>query len=130
MLFRSQALVDERAAKGPYKDLFDFAGRLDPRVINKRQIENLARAGAFDCLEPNRARVHAAAELLTRHAHAMAEERDSNQVSLFGGGDEDDRCSALAPPDLPDITPWTKHERGQQAFDAVGFYLYEHPLEA
>jgi DNA polymerase-3 subunit alpha len=125
-----QALVDERDAKGPFKDLFDFAGRLDPRVINKRQIENLARAGAFDCLEPNRAKVHAAAELLTRHAHAMAEERASNQVSLFGGGDEDGNATALAPPDLPNITQWTKHERGQQAFDAVGFYLYEHPLEA
>ena len=125
-----QALVDEREANGPYKNLFDFAGRLDPRVINKRQIENLARAGAFDCLEPNRAKVHGAAELLTRHAHAMAEERHSNQTNLFGGGDADDRGATLAPPDLPDITKWSKHERGQHAFDAMGFYLYEHPLEA
>ena len=124
-----QALVDEREANGPYETLFDFAGRLDPRVINKRQIENLARAGAFDGLEPNRARVHGAAELLTRHAAAMADERASNQVNLFGGGD-DERNAALAPPDLPEMTEWTKHESGQQAFDAIGFYLYEHPLEA
>ena len=122
------ALVDEREANGPYSDLFDFAGRLDPRIINKRQIENLARAGAFDCLEPNRAKVHRAAELLTRHAHAMAEERASNQVSLFGGNGDPD--AELAPPELPETQEWTKHERGRQAFDAIGFYLYEHPLEA
>jgi DNA polymerase-3 subunit alpha len=121
------ALVDEREANGPYADLFDFAGRLDPRIINKRQIENLARAGAFDCLEPNRAKVHRAAELLTRHAHAMAEERASNQVSLFGGNGDGD--TELAPPDLPDAQEWTKHERGRQAFDAIGFYLDEHPTE-
>ena len=71
------AVVAERAANGPFKDIWDFAGRLDPRQVNKRQVENLARAGAFDGLNPNRAQMLAAAELLLRFAGHAAEERDS-----------------------------------------------------
>ena len=83
------ALVAERRAKGPFKSLSDFALRLDPKSGNRRQIENLALAGAFDLLESDRSRVHAGVEMILQHANSAASERDSGQVSLFGSGTEE-----------------------------------------
>src|SRR3546814_4405262 len=82
------AVVAERSAKGRFRSLADFAQRLDARLINKRQVENLACAGAFDGLSPNRAQAYHAAEIIVRHASAAASERDSAQVSLFGGAED------------------------------------------
>ena len=81
-----ELLVQEREENGAFKDLFEFSERLDAQVMNKRQIENLARAGAFDAIVPNRRQVFEAVEMLTRHTHAMQNERESNQVNLFGDG--------------------------------------------
>ena len=122
-----EALVAEREHGGPFADLFDFAARVDPRSVNKRQLENLARAGAFDALDPNRARVFAAAEVMLRHANAALAERASDQVSLFGGG-----AAEIAPPTraLPEVPPWPNLERLRNEFEAIGFYLSAHPLEA
>ena len=83
-----QALVEERQRGGPFRSLADLAHRLDVKQINKRQVENLARAGAFDALVPNRAQVYHAAETLVRHASAAANERESAQVNLFGDSSE------------------------------------------
>ena len=118
-----QALVAERERNGPFKDLADFARRLDTRQINKRQLEALVKAGAFDSLEPNRARVFAAIETILRFAAAAADERASSQASLFGGGS----APKLSLPQIPD---WPLHERLQNEFEALGFYLSAHPLDA
>ena len=82
-------VVAERGANGRFADLFDFAERLDPAWLNKRQIENLARAGAFDRLDPNRRQVSEAAELLLRHAGLVSAERITGQSNLFGEAVED-----------------------------------------
>ncbi|MBI3451962.1 MAG: DNA polymerase III subunit alpha, partial [Rhodospirillales bacterium] len=120
-----EAVVAERKANGPYKDLFDFARRLDAKHVNKRQLEGLAKAGAFDGIERNRARVFAAIETLLRHANAAAEERTTNQTNLFGGAD------APAPKlSLPQVTDWPLHKRLTNEFEAIGFYLSAHPLDA
>ncbi|HMA14507.1 MAG TPA: OB-fold nucleic acid binding domain-containing protein, partial [Kiloniellaceae bacterium] len=119
------ALVAEREAKGPFKSLADFANRLDSRLINKRQVENLACAGAFYALNPNRAQVFHAAETIVRHASAAASERDSAQVSLFGGPAD----TAPAPLPLPPVEDWPEMERLNREFAAVGFYLSAHPLD-
>ena len=121
-----QALVDEREAHGPFTDLFDFAQRVDPRVINKRQLENLARAGAFDGLETNRARVLAAVEMLIRHANAAVVERSSSQNNLFGDGSP----IQVAAPELPEAENWSDMEQLQHEHDAIGMYLSAHPLDA
>ncbi len=118
-------LVQERETGGQFRSLFDFANRIDPQTINKRQIENLVRAGGFDTLEPNRRRVFEAAELLLRHANAAAAERNSNQVSLFGDGAK----AAVPAPTLPAVEDWSGMERLKQEFDAIGFYLSAHPLD-
>ncbi len=119
-------LVAERDRHGPFRDLADFARRLDARSCNRRQFENLAKAGAFDPLNPNRAQTFAAAELLLRHANFAAEERLSRQESLFAAIDP-----ALAPrPSLPLVPDWPPVERLQQEYSAIGFYLSSHPLDA
>ena len=78
-----QALVEARGDT-PFADLADFAARVDPRQLNRMQLENLIRAGAFDALETNRARLFAAAEAILRRAQATAEEKESGQIALFG----------------------------------------------
>ncbi len=122
-----EALVAERNANGPFKSLFDMARRMDARQLNKRQLENLVKAGAFDSLDPNRARVFAAIEMLLRTAQATAEERETNQVNLFGGGPGG---PAANDPPLPKVKEWSLHERLQAEFESVGFYLAAHPLDA
>ncbi len=118
-----EAVVATRASGGPFRDIFDFAERIDPRVINKRQIENLVKAGAFDALCRNRARVFANIEQLLGHAAARAAERESRQVSLFGEATVSDR------PSLPETPDWTPIERLEYEFEAIGFYLTGHPLD-
>ncbi|MDH3700458.1 MAG: DNA polymerase III subunit alpha [Alphaproteobacteria bacterium] len=119
-----EVLVAEREANGPFKDLTDFANRLDSRVMNKRQIENLARAGAFDSLNPHRRQVYEAVEYLIRHASAAQNDRESNQVSLFGEALESRSIT------LPDVDDWPTEPRLQQEYEAIGFYLSAHPLES
>ena len=119
-----EALVSERDERGPFTDLADFAERLDHRTINRRQLENLARAGAFDSLNANRAQVLAAVETLIGLASAATEERESQQVSLFGGGDRG--ADSLR---LPAADPWHGLEKLRHERDALGFHLSAHPLD-
>ena len=119
------AVVAERAANGSFQSVFDFADRLGTQVFNKRQIENLVRAGAFDALNPNRHQLYDAVEMLVRHASAVQNDRESKQVNLFGAEDV-----AVAAPRLPAVEDWLAQERLQQEFEAVGFYLSSHPLQS
>ena len=121
-----EELVKERSEQGPFADLSDLVGRLDGGVMNKRQIEALACAGAFDSLEPNRRRIFEGADVMVRYAQAAANDRDTQQVSLFGG-DADIARMRLPLPDGPD---WDELQRLQHEFDAIGFYLSAHPLDA
>ncbi len=118
-------IVAERRKNGPFKDLFDLSQRLDARSFNRRQFESLAKAGAFECLNPNRAQTFTAAELLLRQASRAAEDRHDGQQSLFGNSDR----SFAARPSLPLVQDWPSVERLQYEFDAIGFYLSSHPLD-
>ncbi|HLO75293.1 MAG TPA: DNA polymerase III subunit alpha [Magnetospirillum sp.] len=116
-------IVEERDRNGPYKDLFDFARRLDTKQLNRRQMENMVRAGVFDSLEKNRGKVFKNCEPLLRYGAAEAQQRDSSQMSLLGGN--------IAPaPKLENAADWSPHEKLSQEFDAIGFYLSAHPLDA
>jgi DNA polymerase-3 subunit alpha len=116
-------VVEVRQADGPFRDLFDFLERIDPKVVNKRAVENLARAGAFDSLQPNRAQIVAAADALMAYASSVAAERASSQSSLFGSDSEAVR------PRLPRTEPWIGPDQLDQELAAVGFYLSGHPLD-
>jgi DNA polymerase-3 subunit alpha len=116
-------LVREREQNGRFRDLFDLARRLDAKSFNRGQFESLAKAGAFDILNPNRAQSFAAADLLLRQASRTAAERQDGQGSLFGIGLSDR-------PSLPLIDDWPAVDRLQHEFAAIGFYLSSHPLNA
>jgi DNA polymerase-3 subunit alpha len=116
-----QAVVAARGKK-PFEDIGDFASRVDPRHLNKMQLENLIRAGAFDALERNHARLFAGAETILRRAQAQAEEAGSGQIGLFGGA-EPERLR------LPEIADWPDIERLGYEAEAVGFHLTAHPLD-
>ncbi len=118
-------LTAERERGGPFADMFDFAGRLDAKHVNKRQLEGLIKAGACDSLEPNRARAFAAIETLLKIAQSAAEQRTSNQTNLFGGA-----SAPTQAPRLPQVADWPLHERLGSEFEAIGFYLSAHPLDA
>jgi DNA polymerase-3 subunit alpha len=120
-----ETLVAARTQGGPFKDLFDFAKRMDARALNKRQIEGLAHAGAFDALNPNRAQVAAAADPMVRIAAAESEERETGQVNLFGGG-----ATELPTLKLPMVATYDSLEKLKREFGAIGFYLTSHPLDA
>ena len=122
-----EELVAERDTNGTYADLADFATRLGQSGANKRQFENLVRAGAFDSFDPNRKRLFEGAEGVMRLATQSAHERSSGQESLFGGALSEDDNMRLR---LPDTLDWPVMERLTHEFEAVGSYLSAHPLDA
>ena len=118
-----EAVVAARGTR-PFRDVGDLAARIDPRALNKMQLENLARAGAFDGLNANRAQLFQGAELVLRRAQAVAEEAASGQIGMFGGAAEPE---ALRLPAVPD---WAEMDRLAYEAEAVGFHLTAHPLDS
>ena len=114
------------AARGdkPFVTLFDLARRCDLKRIGKRPLEMLARAGAFDVLDPNRRRVFDSLDALAAYSAAIHEAKGSTQVSLFGEAGDD-----LPEPRLPGGDDWLPLERLAQEHQAIGFYLSGHPLD-
>ena len=119
-----QAVVVARGDR-PFAGLADFAARVDPRQLNRMQIEHLVKAGAFDAMDSNRARLFAAAETILRRAVAEAEERGSGQIGLFGSA-----ASQPEPLRLPPTPDWPQLERLAFEAEAIGFHLTAHPLDA
>jgi DNA polymerase-3 subunit alpha len=120
-----EALVEERERRGPFKSLEDFAARIDPRLLNRRQLESLAAAGAFDSIKSERAAVFGAAETILAHAASAQEQRESGQAGLFGGN-----SAEAAPIRLPRDASWTLAQRTAAERDAFGFYFSAHPVDA
>ncbi|MCH2546320.1 MAG: DNA polymerase III subunit alpha [Alphaproteobacteria bacterium] len=118
------ALVAERTASGKFKDVFGLVGRVDSRMINRRALENLIKAGALDSLNPNRQQLLESVDTLLSYSATLARERESNQVSLFG-----DAVHDMPKPALRELKDWPPLERLHHEFSAVGFYLSSHPLE-
>ncbi|MBO9575475.1 MAG: DNA polymerase III subunit alpha [Sphingobium sp.] len=119
-----ETLVEERDRNGRFRDLDDLADRIEPRLLNRRQLESLAAAGAFDSMELDRAVVHAAAETILSVAAKAAEARESGQGGLFG---EVEAAHADVP--LQTHIRWTSIERMAQEKEAFGFYFSAHPVD-
>jgi DNA polymerase-3 subunit alpha len=117
------ATIIEARAAGKFADLADFAARVHPRAINKRVLESLACAGAFDAFEGNRARVFAAVDTVLGRAQRAHETAAVGQNELFGGGGERE------PIVLPQMEPWLPAVRLRREYEAVGFFLSGHPLD-
>jgi len=106
----------------PFKSLGDFARRISPKFLNKRTLENLVCAGAFDELEPSRARVLEGLDRVMGLAQRTEENAAVGQNELFGGGGEQEL-------QLPEVHGWTAEEKLQREHNAIGFYLSAHPLD-
>jgi DNA polymerase-3 subunit alpha len=123
-----QSVVAARKQGGSFKDLFDMAERLDARTVNRKQMENLAYAGAFDELNRNRAQVIAGVDTLLKHSQQTSAEASSGQVNMFAGT-KDGAMSAARPP-LPAAKNMDDLTRLQHEFSSLGFYMSAHPLDS
>ncbi|MGQ0526790.1 MAG: DNA polymerase III subunit alpha [Alphaproteobacteria bacterium] len=119
-------IVEERNQNGPYKSLDEFIMRIDAKLLNRRQFEQLSAAGGFDSINPNRAQMVEGADIILKHAHNLKDEKESGQVSLFGSEDG----AKLGMPQLPAVKDWDPLERLAREFAAIGFYLTAHPLDS
>ena len=117
-----EVILEAREKDGPFKDLFDFCLRLDLRRVNRRVIESLIRAGAFDQLDPNRAALLAGVGMAIDAAEQSG--AASGQDSLFGGMPE------MLNHVLPQVPAWSEQEKLQQEKAALGFYFSGHPFIA
>jgi DNA polymerase-3 subunit alpha len=117
-----EMIVEARADKA-FTSLADFASRVNPRAINKRVVESLAAAGAFDTLDANRARVFAGADAIVAACQRGHEAVTSGQNDMFGGMAD---APAIV---LPNIEPWLPADRLRREYDAIGFFLSGHPLD-
>ncbi len=118
-----ESVIAERQHRGPFKSFEDFAGRIEPRLLNRRQMESLAGGGAFDGLNPNRAAVFAAAETILAHAASAASHRESGQHGLFLSGD------TAVPPIRFSEAEWSSSQRMAAERESFGFYFSAHPIQ-
>jgi DNA polymerase-3 subunit alpha len=120
-----QAVEQVVAGRGsrPFIDLADVASRINPRAVNKRVLESLAAAGAFDEFEKTRARVLAVVDQILGRAQRAYETATVGQNELFGG------AAAREPIVLPALEPWLPAERLRHEYEAIGFFLSGHPLD-
>lgn len=130
----AEAIIEERNASGPFTTIFDFARRINLKVVNKRSFEALAMAGAFDSFENlHRAQLFHRensddsifVEKIIRYAQKYQEQKNSSQVSLFGEMAE----ISIEDPQLPDSTPWSNIEQLKNEKEVTGFYITGHPLD-
>ena len=116
------AIAEEREKNGVFKSLSDFIHRVDIKQINRKQLEQLIKAGAFDKLEKNRAMLYGNIDNILRHIAAACETKNSAQTSLFGNQE------LLADVKLESCGSWSDLELLQNEAEAIGFYLSAHPL--
>ncbi|AKJ30431.1 DNA polymerase III subunit alpha [Caldimonas brevitalea] len=117
-----EAIVQAREEGGAFKSLFDFCARVDRSRINKRTVEALIKAGAFDAMEPNRAALVASIPLAFEYADAQAANADQGGLFDFG----DSHASSAQEPELVAAAEWSIKERLGFEKIAIGFYLSGH----
>jgi len=124
-----EAAMDEvvvtREREGNFENIFDFAEKVSNKVLNKRQLENLIKAGSFDNLESNRNKICSNIDKIISYSTIKKEEKESKQISLFAAMQD----RKLEHPVLPVTYDWSDSEKLNNEFEAFGFYMSKHPLE-
>ncbi len=128
-----EAIVKEREKNGPFTGVFDFIERVNLNACNRKNVESLALAGAFDSFsDVSREQFFATnskgeqiSEILMRYGNKVQADKMSATVSLFGGFDS----IAISKPDIPKVNPWPSLERLNKERELVGIYLSAHPLD-
>jgi len=129
----AQAILAERLKGGPYRDLDNFCGRLDPSVVNKTAVESLAKAGALDYLGGHRAAILAGIERALAAGASRLADRKSGQKNLFDALEPAPAAPSLAAQaaatsSLPDVPPLTDLEMRSHEKEVLGYYVHSHPL--
>ena len=128
------AIVSERKANGPYKSIFDFVQRVNLSACNRKNIENLALAGAFDCFPEIRreqflqpcGKNEVFSDVLVRYGSKYQTDRNESMNSLFGDMNE---TIDIATPSIPEAPEWSALDRLNKEKDLVGIYISAHPLD-
>ena len=128
------AMIESRKKDGPFNSIYDVVRRVNLRAANRKALESLAYAGAFDSLKVQRAHFfHSAGEgkpnwieTLTRYGQQHQDGADSSQVNMFG---EADNAAGIPEPALPQIDGWSALEQLHYEKEVIGFYLSGHPLD-
>ena len=121
------AIVEERRRGGPFRSLFDFCERVDPRAVNRAAIETLIKAGAFDPLGAKRSQLSAVVERALQSGATTLSDRRRGQRSMFDEIAEEDSNDAAAEA-LPDIEEWGERQKLSGEREVLGYYLSSHPL--
>ncbi|HEY6951338.1 MAG TPA: DNA polymerase III subunit alpha, partial [Bacteroidota bacterium] len=119
-----EQIVQSRSEHGKFADIFDFCSKVDLRLTNKRTIESLIQAGAFDSLHDNRAQLFGAADRVISFGQNLQESSGRGQSTLF----ESPSAKVLARPALPVTTDWSETEKLSREKALLGFYVSGHPL--
>ncbi len=115
-------IVKERINNGKFKSINDFLNRVKPKDINKLQLEGLVKAGAFDCLNDNRQSLFNSIPNFITKSKNIFENKSANQINLFDDDEDKDDNFIL------NIEDWKFEERLSKEFEAVGFFISDHPL--
>jgi DNA polymerase-3 subunit alpha len=116
-------VIAMRGSEGPFNSIADFARRVDAKLVNRRALESLIRAGAFDTLSGNRRQLVESSDAILGDAARTTRERESGQSTLFGAAEVKHELRLAA------VDDWPSHERLSEEFGAIGFYLSGHPLD-
>jgi DNA polymerase-3 subunit alpha len=119
-----EEILREREKGGNFKSVNEFTSRVDLRKVNRRVIESLIKSGAFDCCGDNRAQLLAALDLAMERGQKAQRDRESGQITLFDG-----ELTVEAEDQMPDVEPWSEHQRLAFEKESLGFYITGHPLE-
>lgn len=128
----ANAIINEREENGPYRDIYDFAERIDMRAVNRKAFESLAYSGAFDSFGYRReqffaknAKEEAFLDTIIRYGYLFQQEKAQAMNSLFGGSD----AVEIAHPPVPEGERWPAIEKLNRERELVGIYLSAHPLD-
>ena len=117
------AIVEAREKGGKFKDISDFINRVDAKQLNRKQLEQLIKAGAFDSIEKKRGKLFANIDTILKNISSATEMKTSAQSSLFGAEEYSSKVKLSDAPDWPDL------EKLRLEAGAIGFYLSAHPLD-
>lgn len=131
-----EAIINAREKGGKFSSLFDFTARIEPGSVNRRALESLITAGAFDSVNPDleyeniflwRARLFAGIQPALSHGQRIQNDLIRGQTDLFAAAADDSEDSVQI--ELPEAAAWTEKELSQNEKTAIGFYLSTHPLD-
>ncbi len=125
----ANAICETRKASGNFRSLFDFCEAIEPKFLNKRVLESLVKAGAFDCLGGSRGRLFAAIDQAISRGQKKHQEKTVGQHGLFLSRQNGTEQHQWQDTELPEADDWTEEQRLAGEYSVLGFYISGHPLD-